>query len=157
MKRQGKDFSGRDTSLFPTMIIQTQKQEGEGSVMPTVPQHTPTINQPSSSQPQKKQKPRISKIQNTEVSQPSDSIEPIADEAPNDENVTTYSNDPLLSVVKITELMERVKKLEKKGGSKTHRLRRLSKVGRSARVVSSKDEGLGDEEDASKHGRKLMK
>ncbi|GJV14589.1 hypothetical protein Tco_1359912 [Tanacetum coccineum] len=57
----------------------------------------------------------------------------------------------------ITELKERVKKLEKKGGSRTHRLRRLYKVGRSTRVVSSKDEGLGDQEDASKQGRKLMK
>ncbi|GJU03119.1 hypothetical protein Tco_1113457 [Tanacetum coccineum] len=55
----------------------------------------------------------------------------------------------------ITELKERVKKLEKKGGSRTHRLRRLYKVGRSARVVSSKDEGLGDQEDASKQGRKI--
>ncbi|GKG38952.1 hypothetical protein Tco_0460664, partial [Tanacetum coccineum] len=40
----------------------------------------------------------------------------------------------------ITELKERVKKLEKKGGSRTHRLRRLYKDGRSARVVSSEDE-----------------
>ncbi|GKG32463.1 hypothetical protein Tco_0429973, partial [Tanacetum coccineum] len=70
-----------------TMIVQGQEQEGEGSVMTTVPQHTPTINQPSLSQPQNKQKPRKSKKQHTKVSQPSDSTEPIADEAPNDENV----------------------------------------------------------------------
>ncbi|GJY53586.1 hypothetical protein Tco_0445250 [Tanacetum coccineum] len=109
MKRRGKDFSGRDTPLFPTMIVQAQEQEGEGSVMPIVPQYTPTINQPSSSQPQKKQKPRKSKKQNIEVSQPSDSTEPIVDEAPNDENVTTYSNNPLLSGedrLKLNELME---------------------------------------------------
>ncbi|GKB39760.1 hypothetical protein Tco_0884702, partial [Tanacetum coccineum] len=96
IKRQGKDFFGRDTPLFQTMMIQAQ-EEAEGFVMPTVPQHTPTINQPSSSQPQKNQKPRKSKKQNNEVPQPSDSIKPIADEAPNDENVTTHSNDPLLS------------------------------------------------------------
>ncbi|GJT62707.1 hypothetical protein Tco_1006240 [Tanacetum coccineum] len=91
------------------MIVQAQEQEGEGSVMPTVPQHTPIINQPSSSQPQKKEKPRKSKKQNTKVSQPSDSIEPIADEAPNDESVPTHSNDPLLSGeerLKLNELME---------------------------------------------------
>ncbi|GKC93000.1 hypothetical protein Tco_1158442, partial [Tanacetum coccineum] len=57
--------------------------------------------------------------------------------------------------VEITELKERVKRLEKKGGSRTHRLRRLYKVGRSARVVSSEDKGLGDQEDASKQGRKI--
>ncbi|GKG41778.1 hypothetical protein Tco_0473529, partial [Tanacetum coccineum] len=69
--RQGKDFFGRDTPLFQTMMVQAQ-EEGEESVMPTVPQHTPTINQPSSSQPPKKQKPRKTKKHNTKVSQPSD-------------------------------------------------------------------------------------
>ncbi|GJU53158.1 hypothetical protein Tco_1226872 [Tanacetum coccineum] len=185
MKRQGKDFSGRDTPLFQTMMVQAQ-EEGEGSVMPTVPQHTPTINQPSSSQPQKKQKPRKSKKQNTKVSQPSDSTEPIADEAPNDENVTTHSNDPLLSgedrlklnelmelctnlsqrvldlentktsqAAEITKLKERVKKLERRNKSRTPGLKRLRKVGRTARIESSEDEGLGDQENASKQGRKI--
>ncbi|GKA64257.1 hypothetical protein Tco_0763863 [Tanacetum coccineum] len=40
----------------------------------------------------------------------------------------------------ITELKKRVKRLEKKGGSRTHRLERLYKVGRSVRVVSSEDQ-----------------
>ncbi|GJS04078.1 hypothetical protein Tco_0320586 [Tanacetum coccineum] len=186
MKRQGKDFSGRDTPLFPTMIVRVQEQEGEGFVMPTVPQHTPTINQPSSSQPQKKQKPRKSKKPNTKVSQPSDSTEPIADEAPNDENVTTHSNDPLLSgedrqklnelmelcttllqrvlnlentktsqVAEITKLKERVKKLERRNKSRTPGLKRLRKVGRTARIESSENKGLGDQEDESKQGRKI--
>ncbi|GJS24766.1 hypothetical protein Tco_0453398 [Tanacetum coccineum] len=98
----------------------------------------------------------------TEVSQPSGLTEPMANETENVESVPKHSNDPLLSektktsqAVEITELKERVKKLEKKKGSRTHRLRRLYKVGRSARVVSSKDEGLGDQEDASKQGRKI--
>ncbi|GKA53509.1 hypothetical protein Tco_0746824 [Tanacetum coccineum] len=47
------------------------------------------------------------------------------------------------------------KKLEKKKGSRTHRLRRLFKVGRFAQVISSEDEGLGAQEDASKQGRKI--
>ncbi|GJZ19400.1 hypothetical protein Tco_0555990 [Tanacetum coccineum] len=46
----------------------------------------------------------------------------------------------------------RVKRLEKKGGSRTHRLKRLYKVGLSRIVESSEDEGL-DEEDAFKQGR----
>ncbi|GJW02759.1 hypothetical protein Tco_1561615 [Tanacetum coccineum] len=49
----------------------------------------------------------------------------------------------------------RVKKLEKKRGSRTHRLRILYKVGRFIRVVFSEDEGLGDQKDASKQGRKI--
>ncbi|GJR84494.1 hypothetical protein Tco_0155279 [Tanacetum coccineum] len=49
----------------------------------------------------------------------------------------------------------RVKKLDKKGGSRTHKLKRLYKVGRSARIVSSDEASLGDQEDASKQGRKI--
>ncbi|GJT89844.1 hypothetical protein Tco_1078689 [Tanacetum coccineum] len=122
--------------------------------MPTVPQHTPTINQPSSSQPQKKQKPRKSKKQNTKVSQPSDFTEPMADETKNVESVPTHSIDPLLTA-KIAKLKERVKKLKRKNKSRTPRLKRLRKVGKTARIESSKDEGLGDQEDASKQGRKI--
>ena len=50
MKRIGKGFSGRVTPLFPIMVVQNQPQLGEGSSIPTNPQHTPTILQPSTSQ-----------------------------------------------------------------------------------------------------------
>ncbi|GKC78233.1 hypothetical protein Tco_1129007, partial [Tanacetum coccineum] len=52
----------------------------------------------------------------------------------------------------IISLKRRVKRLEKKNRSKTHGLKRLYKVGLSARIESFEDEGLG-EEDASKQGR----
>ncbi|GKC50869.1 hypothetical protein Tco_1073614 [Tanacetum coccineum] len=224
--------------------------------MPTNPQHTPTIIQPSTSQPQKKQRSRRPKRKDTEVPQPSGPITNVADKAVNEEmdnslvraattassleadqdsgninktrskatpnepgsprtssggsprrqetirdtiaqtgfeNVSKTSNDSLLAGVntprsdkdrlKLNELMEfcsklqqrvldleniktaqaqeitslklRVKKLEKKGGSKTHKLKRLYKVGRSARVISSDEASLGDQQDASKHGRKI--
>ncbi|GJY91618.1 hypothetical protein Tco_0506814 [Tanacetum coccineum] len=58
MKRHGKDFFGRDTPLFPTMIVQAQEQVGEGSEIPTDSHHTPTTTQPSTSKPQKKQSRR---------------------------------------------------------------------------------------------------
>ncbi|GKD25607.1 hypothetical protein Tco_1231821, partial [Tanacetum coccineum] len=52
----------------------------------------------------------------------------------------------------IASLKRRVKKLEKKDRSRTHRLKRLYKVGLTARVSSSdNEESLG--EDASKQGR----
>nr|GEV30867.1 hypothetical protein [Tanacetum cinerariifolium] len=54
--------------------------------------------------------------------------------------------------MEIDNLKRRVKKLEKRKMSRTHKLKILYKVVQSARVESSKDEGLG-EEDASKHGR----
>ncbi|GJR50588.1 retrovirus-related pol polyprotein from transposon TNT 1-94 [Tanacetum coccineum] len=81
------------------------------------------------------------------------------------ENVSKTSNDLLLAGVniprsdkdrlKLNELMEFFKKLKKKGGSRTHKLKRLYKVGRSARVISSDEASLGDQEDASKQGRKI--
>ncbi|GJS84142.1 hypothetical protein Tco_0750683 [Tanacetum coccineum] len=52
----------------------------------------------------------------------------------------------------IISLKRRVKRLEKKNMLKTPRLKRLYKVGLSARTESSEDKGLG-EEDASKQGR----
>ncbi|GJQ96903.1 hypothetical protein Tco_0008042 [Tanacetum coccineum] len=55
----------------------------------------------------------------------------------------------------IPSLKIRVKKLEKKGGSRTHKLKRLYMVGRSARVISCDEASLGDQEDASKQGRKI--
>ncbi|GJW28348.1 hypothetical protein Tco_0045223 [Tanacetum coccineum] len=129
-----------------------------------------------------------SKRKDTEIPQSSGPIEPIADEAANEENVPIRSNDPLLSGedrLKLNELMElctnlqknvldletskttqaleieslkrRVKKLEKKQRSRTYKLRRLYKVGLSAKVVSSDDEAsLGDQEDVSKQGRKIL-
>ncbi|GKC44887.1 hypothetical protein Tco_1062609 [Tanacetum coccineum] len=185
MKRQGKDFSGRDTPLFPTMIVQAQEQVGEGSEIPTDSHHTPTTTQPSTSKPQKKQSKRKQR-KDTKVSQPSGPIEPMADETENVESIPTHSNDPLLSgedrlklnelmelctslsqrvldlektktsqAAEITELKKRVKKLEGKRKSKPPGMKRLFKIGRSAQVVSSEDEGLGDQEDASKQGRKI--
>ncbi|GJY10289.1 hypothetical protein Tco_0378474 [Tanacetum coccineum] len=170
MKRQGKDFSGRDKPLFPTMIVQAQEQVGEGSELPTDSHHTPTTAQPSTSKPQKKQSRRkhSKDIADPQLSGPT---EPVTDDTENVTSVPTHFNDPLLSgmdilklnelmelctslsqrvldlektktsqAAEITELKERVKKLEKKVGSRTHRLRRLYKVGRSTRVVSSEDE-----------------
>ncbi|GJX99246.1 hypothetical protein Tco_0356265 [Tanacetum coccineum] len=58
---------------------------GESLAMPTDPHHTPTIIQPSTSQPQKTQKPRRSKRKDTMVPQPSGPTTNVADEAINEE------------------------------------------------------------------------
>ncbi|GJX53873.1 hypothetical protein Tco_0282242 [Tanacetum coccineum] len=81
MRRVGKGFSGRVTPLFPTMVVQNQQELGEGSTMPTDPQHTPTIIQPSTSQPQKTHKPRKPKRKATQVPQPSGPTDIVIDEA----------------------------------------------------------------------------
>ncbi|GJZ99174.1 hypothetical protein Tco_0671725 [Tanacetum coccineum] len=81
MRRVEKGFSGRETPLFPTMMVQAQEKMGEGSTNPTDPHHTPIIIQPSTSQPQKKQKPMKPKRKDTEVPQPSSPIDNVVDEA----------------------------------------------------------------------------
>ncbi|GKA82001.1 hypothetical protein Tco_0788749 [Tanacetum coccineum] len=70
------------------------------------------------------------------------------------ERVLDLEHTKTTQELEIDSLKRRVKKLEKKQRSRTHGLRRLYKVGLSARVISFEDEGLG-EEDASKQGRKI--
>ncbi|GJV40559.1 hypothetical protein Tco_1418999 [Tanacetum coccineum] len=81
MKRRGKDFFSRVTPLFSTMMVQAQQEQGEGSDIPTDPHHTPTIIPPSTSQPQRKQRPRKPKRKDTEIPQSSVPVENVADEA----------------------------------------------------------------------------
>nr|GEX94329.1 putative ribonuclease H-like domain-containing protein [Tanacetum cinerariifolium] len=98
-----------------------------------------------------KQKSKKSKKRITEVPQLSDSTHDVADK-----HVTITSNDPLLSAnqaLEIESLKRRVKKLEKKANKKTHKLKRLYKIGFLTRVESSEDAGLDDQEDASKQRR----
>nr|GEV83638.1 putative ribonuclease H-like domain-containing protein [Tanacetum cinerariifolium] len=77
--RIGKGFFGKITPLFPTMVVQSLM--GEGSALPTDPQHTLIILQPSSSQHQKTHKPRKPKRKDTQVPQLSVPTESVADEA----------------------------------------------------------------------------
>ncbi|GJW91073.1 hypothetical protein Tco_0168626 [Tanacetum coccineum] len=141
MASAGKDFSSRDTPLFPTMIVQAQEQVGEEPVtndtknVESVPTHP---NDPLLSGEDRLKLNELM-VLCTSLSQ----------------RVLDLEKIKTSQAAEITELKERVKKLENKGGSRTHRLRRLYKVGRSTRVVSSKDEGLGDQEDASKQRRKI--
>ncbi|GKC84412.1 hypothetical protein Tco_1140129, partial [Tanacetum coccineum] len=114
---------------------------------------------------------RMSNRNDTEVPQPSDPTNE-ADEAVNEEpsmqfkelmdfytklqqRVLDLENIKTAQAQEITSLKLRVKKLEKNGGSRTHKLRRLYKVGRSARVVSFDEASLGYQEDVSKQGRKI--
>ncbi|GJZ65099.1 hypothetical protein Tco_0621795 [Tanacetum coccineum] len=131
MKREGKDFSGRVTPLFATMMVQANQEEGVDSGIPTASQQTPITIQPSTSKPQKKQSRRKQK-KTTAIPHPSDST---ADE--------------------ITNLKLRVKKLEKKTGLRTHKFKRLYKVGVTRRVEYSDDESLGAQEDAFNQGRSI--
>nr|GEZ73182.1 hypothetical protein [Tanacetum cinerariifolium] len=109
LARMGKGFFGIITLLFETIMVQAPKDMGEGSYVPTNTHHIPTVTQPSSSQPQNKQKSRRKQRKEIEVPH----IEPQTKES-----VPTPSNDPLPSG-----------------------------------LSSSDEEGLNDQEDASKQGR----
>ncbi|GJW75644.1 hypothetical protein Tco_0135014 [Tanacetum coccineum] len=90
MRRVSKCFSGNVTPLFQIMMVQSQPQMGEGSANPTDPRHTPTIIQsstqtptiiqPPSTQPQKKQQLRKRKRKDAQVPRPSDPVENVANE-----------------------------------------------------------------------------
>ena len=67
------------------------------------------------------------------------------------QKVLDLKKSKITQAAKISSLKRRVKKLKKKHRSRTHKLKRLYKVGLSARVESSDEESLG--EDASKQGR----
>ncbi|GKC94567.1 retrovirus-related pol polyprotein from transposon TNT 1-94 [Tanacetum coccineum] len=169
MRRVGKGFSGRVTPLFQKIVVQNQLQLGKGSTILTDPHYTPTFIQPSP-KPQKTQQPRKPKRKDTQVPQPSDPIENVADKAVHKElgdnlvrAATTASSLEAKQESgggpKCQETMRdtiaqtrRVKKLEKKTRSRTHKLKRLYKVGLTTRVeFSDNEESLG--EDASKQGR----
>ncbi|GJU18971.1 hypothetical protein Tco_1146937 [Tanacetum coccineum] len=81
MKRVDKGFSGKVTPLFSKMLVQNQQELGKGSAIPTDPNHTTTITQPSTSQPQKTQTPREPSRMDTEIPQSSGPTKHVADEA----------------------------------------------------------------------------
>nr|GEX03609.1 putative ribonuclease H-like domain-containing protein [Tanacetum cinerariifolium] len=128
----GTCFSKEITPLFVTMMVQASEEVGE---IPTDAQNTTILTQPSSSQPQRKHKIRRKQRKKTEVL----SLE------------QTKTNQ----AAEIKKLKKRIKKLEGKKKKRTHGLKRLYKVGLSTRIVSSDEEGLGDQEDASKQERSI--
>ncbi|GJW32809.1 hypothetical protein Tco_0052841 [Tanacetum coccineum] len=152
MKREGKDFSGRVTPLFSTIIVQATQDEGVDSGIATNSQQTPITTQPSSSRPQKKQSRRKQRKE-TEVPQ---------DETHHDDSVPIPSNDLLLSgeyrmqltelMILCTNLQKHVLDLEKAKDAQAKEIAGLKK--RVQKVESSEDkESLGAQEDASKQGR----
>ncbi|GJS84886.1 retrovirus-related pol polyprotein from transposon TNT 1-94 [Tanacetum coccineum] len=190
MKRQGKDFSGRVTPLFSTMIMQAQQEQGEENVADEAIfeerddglERATTTSTGLDAEQDRGGGPRRQDTMGDTIAQT------------RSENVSKFSNDPLLAGVntpqsgvdslqlkeltefytklqqrvldlentktaqaqEIISLKNRVKKLERKKKSRTHSLKRLYKVGLSVRINSLDDEAsLGDQEDASKQGRKF--
>ncbi|GKD74197.1 hypothetical protein Tco_1332479 [Tanacetum coccineum] len=129
MKRAGKDFSGRISPLFDTMIVQSSKEVGVDSDHPTDSTQIPIIDQPSTSSKLKKKQPsKKTQRQEAEVSQ---------DETKHEDSVPTPSNDPQPSgedsmqltdlMVLCTKLQTRVLDLEKAKDAQAKEIAALKK------------------------------
>ncbi|GJX28006.1 hypothetical protein Tco_0236085 [Tanacetum coccineum] len=128
MKRQGKDFSGRDTPLFPTMIVPAQEQDSQPSG-PTEPMADENEN--VESVPTHSNDPLLSGEDRLKLNELMELCTTLSQRVLDLENTNTSQ------AAKITKLKEMVKKLERKNKSRTPGLKRLRK------------------EDASKQGRKI--
>ncbi|GJX82621.1 putative ribonuclease H-like domain-containing protein [Tanacetum coccineum] len=141
--KEGKGFSGTITPLFQTMMVQAQEEMGEEPMadetenMESIPTHSndPLLSGEDS-------------LKLNELMELCTNLQ---------KKVLDLETTKTIQALEIDSLKRRVKKLEKKQRSRTHKLRRLYKVGLSAKVVSSDNEAsLGDHEDASKQGRKIL-
>ncbi|GJQ89360.1 hypothetical protein Tco_0000499 [Tanacetum coccineum] len=148
MKRAGKDFSGRITPLFDTMMVQPVEEMGEDSDHPTDSTPIHIIDQlSSSSQPKKDKSSKKAQRHEAEVPQ---------DKTGHEESVLDLQKAKDNQAKEIIALKKRIQRLERRKISRPTCLKRLRKVGMSQRVESSEDqESLGIPEDASKQGRSI--
>ncbi|GKB20965.1 hypothetical protein Tco_0854888 [Tanacetum coccineum] len=159
MKRQGKYFSSRDTPLFPTMIVQAQEQKKQSRRKQRKDTKDPQLSGPTepvtddtenvASVPTHSNDLLLSGEDRLKLNELMELCTSLS------QRVLDLEKTKTSQAAEITELKKRVKKLEGKRKSKPPGMKRLFKIGRSAQVVSSKDEGLGDQEDASKQERKI--
>ncbi|GKC16994.1 putative ribonuclease H-like domain-containing protein [Tanacetum coccineum] len=148
MKREGKGFSRRVTPLFQTMMVQAYEEMGEEHIADEVAneEYVPTQSND----------PPLSRVNILGSEEDRLSLKDLMDLCTKLSNrVLDLEIRKTAQAKEITSLKKRVKKLERKRKSKPPGIKRLFKIGRSTHVVSSKDEGLGDQEDASKQGRKI--
>ncbi|GKA02975.1 hypothetical protein Tco_0675756 [Tanacetum coccineum] len=146
MKKTNKDFSGNDTPFFPIMVVHappptttiipptTTITPPPPTTTPPATTSTPIPPQPTTSiHPSQLQKQRIRKPTRrvTEVPQPNE---------PELSRVLELEQTKSSQQMKIESLERKVKKLEKNKKRRTHKLKRLYKVGLSARVISLEDE-----------------
>ncbi|GKB45632.1 ribonuclease H-like domain-containing protein, partial [Tanacetum coccineum] len=155
MKRANKEFSGKITPLFCTMVVQAQAPTV--TISPThIPTPVPTLattsTQPSQPHKQRVRRPVRRETEPTEVLDvPANSNNPLSGEdrlkLMELTNLCTALSSKVLSLEatktsqakEIAMLKKRVKRLEKGKKSSSSKLKRLLKVGTTTRVQSSED------------------
>ncbi|GKA72035.1 hypothetical protein Tco_0778251 [Tanacetum coccineum] len=150
MKRAGKDFSGRITPLFDTMMVQAseeqkqkskRKQRKEAEVTHDEKKHEESVPTPSNDP-----------LPNGEDSMQLNDLMVLCTKL--QKQVLDLKKAKSDQAIEIASLKKRVDKLEKRRKFKTTRLKRLKKVGATRRIKSLND-SLGAQEDASKQGRRI--
>ncbi|GJS72562.1 putative ribonuclease H-like domain-containing protein [Tanacetum coccineum] len=140
MKRAGKDFSGRITPLFDTMMVQPIE---EIEVPQDKAEHEESVPTPSNDP----QPSGEDSMQLTELMVLCTKLQT---------QVLDLQKAKDAQAKEIAALKKRIQRLERRKISRPTGLKRLRKVGMSQRVESSKDqESLGVPEDASKQGRSI--
>ncbi|GJV29328.1 putative ribonuclease H-like domain-containing protein [Tanacetum coccineum] len=148
MKREWKGFSGRVTPLFQTMMVQAHEEMGEEHIADGVANEEVVPTQ-YNDQP-------LSRVNTLRSGEDRLSLKELMDFCTKlSDRVLELETTKTAQAKEITSLKKRVKKMERKRKSKNPGMIRLFKIDRSAQVISSEDEGLGDQEDASKQGRKI--
>ncbi|GJR18078.1 uncharacterized mitochondrial protein-like protein [Tanacetum coccineum] len=136
-----------------TTASSLEAEQDSGNIAKTQSKATP--NEPSSLRTSSGGGPRRQDTMGDTIAQTSMQLKELMDLCTNQQNrVLTLETTKTTQALEIDNLKRRVKKLEKKDNKRTHKLKRLYKVGLSVKVVSFEDEGLG-EKDASKQERKI--
>ncbi|GKA25185.1 hypothetical protein Tco_0711218 [Tanacetum coccineum] len=160
MRKVGKGFPGREAPLFQTKVVQHQ-EEIDGAVIEEMDNSLKRVATSATRLDAERDRGNIDKTQSKEtLNEPSSlgtssgntlrsgedrlKLEELMEFCTKlQQRVFDLENLKTTQAQEITSLKLRVKKLEKKRGSRTHKLKRLYKVGRSARMVSFDDASLG--------------
>nr|GEX41416.1 hypothetical protein [Tanacetum cinerariifolium] len=132
-----KGFSGVETPLFASMLVQPQAEVEEDDV------EVPAAPTPPSSPPHEQQTDTFESL----MSILNTLMETCATLS---QKVAQLEQDKIAQALDILKLKKRVKKLEKKRRSKSYGLKRFRKVAISQRIESSTKTVMGAQEDASK-------
>ncbi|GJY57029.1 hypothetical protein Tco_0456144 [Tanacetum coccineum] len=131
MKMEEKGFSGRVAPLFQIMIVQDHEEMGEDENVPTTSNDLLLSSE--------------DKLKLTELMDLCTNLQ---------KKVLDLEKAKTAQDSEIASLKKKVKKLERRK-SRIPGLKRLRKVGSARRVESSNEASWGDQEDASKPGRKI--
>ncbi|GJX00627.1 hypothetical protein Tco_0184540 [Tanacetum coccineum] len=178
MKMVGKGFSGRETPLFQSMVVQAQKDQdnvADEAVNEEMYDSLVRAATTASSLEVKQDSGNILKTQskatpnevgslgttsgggNTpQSSEDSMQLHELMELCTNlQKKILDLETSKTTQAAEIASLKKRVKKLERRNKLRIPGLKRLRKVSSARMIVSFEDEGLGDQEDSSKQGRKI--